>query len=249
MATQFTKSYPSVKSLTREEHLGMVREIFSTIPSRYDMLNRILSLNRDVSWRLFAIRQMNFFRTHRLLDLATGTADIAIEAACLYPQIEVVGIDFVREMMDIGEQKVLRRNLAHRVRLLQADATALPLADNSFDVASIAFGIRNIPDRPKALAEMARVVVPGGMVLVLEMHYPEHHLWQVFYNIYLRAVLPFMARAFSKNPAAYDYLSDSIINFPNPPAFARLMGDAGLEGIRQYPLTFGTTYLHMGIKT
>lgn len=226
----------------------MVREIFSTIPRRYDMLNRVMSLQRDVYWRRFAVNKMHFFQTSRLLDLATGTADLAIEAARRYPQIEVTALDFVREMMKIGADKIRKEKLINRIRLIQADAMALPLPHNHFDCAAMAFGIRNIPERLKALEEMTRVVVPGGRVLVLEMHYPQHPLFQGVYRLYLLAVLPFMARAFSKNPGAYRYLSDSIIHFPTPPAFAQLMRDAGLTEIRQYPLTLGATYLHVGIK-
>ena len=226
----------------------MVREIFATIPARYDTLNRLLSLRRDLSWRSFAVEKMRFFQTNRLADLATGTADLAIMAARCHPQIGVTGLDLVREMLDMGTTKIREENLTTRISLLQADATDLPLPSGSFDVAAIAFGIRNIPDRPKALTEMARIVVPGGQVQVLEMHYPQQALFRMLYSVYMKAALPFMARMLSKNPGAYRYLSDSIRNFPSPPAFAALMSDAGLREIRQYPLTLGTTYLHIGIK-
>ena len=248
MKTRLKKTYPSVKLVSPVEYQGMVREIFSTIPARYDLLNRIMSLHRDVYWRRFAVESMQFGKTNRLLDLATGTADLAIEAARHYPQIEVMALDFVREMMLVGLEKIRGYNLTHRIRLIQADARALPFADGYFDCAVIAFGIRNIPGRLKALEEMTRVVAVDGQVLILEMNYPQQRLFQLIFRLYLIAVLPFMARVFSKNPGAYRYLSDSIIHFPSPPAFAHLMRDAGLTKIRQYPLTLGTTYLHVGIK-
>jgi demethylmenaquinone methyltransferase/2-methoxy-6-polyprenyl-1,4-benzoquinol methylase len=248
MTQRFKKRYPSVKRVSAAEHQGMVREIFTTIPKRYDFLNRVLSLHRDVAWRRFAVERMAFFSTQRLLDLAPGTADVALEAARRYPRIEVVGLDLVREMMIIGARKILRAKMEDRIRLLQGDAVHLPFADRRFDTVSMAFGIRNIPERLSALKEMVRVCVPGGRILILEMHYPQRPFLQGVYHLYLKAVLPCVARAFSRNPGAYNYLSDSIIHFPSPPAFARLMTRAGLTEIAQYPLTLGTTYLHVGIK-
>ncbi|MBU1744219.1 MAG: class I SAM-dependent methyltransferase, partial [Proteobacteria bacterium] len=140
-------NYPSVTGIGRDEHIGMVREIFATIPGRYDFLNRLLSLRRDVAWRRFAVRKMLFFGTFHLLDVATGTADLAIEAARRHPEIRVTGIDFIPEMLAPGRKKVALRGLAERIQLLQADALGLPFPDGSFDAVGIAFGIRNIPDR------------------------------------------------------------------------------------------------------
>ena len=164
------------------------------------------------------------------------------------PGINVTALDFVREMMAVGAQKIGKNHLTDRICLVQADATRLPFGDNHFDAVSIAFGIRNIPNRLQALREMARVIVPGGRALVLEMHYPERPVFQAIYRLYLGLVLPMMARTLSRNPGAYRYLSDSIIHFPSPSAFAGLMREAGLTDIRQYPLTLGATYLHVGIK-
>ena len=164
--------YPPVTGIGRDEHVGMVREIFTTVPGRYDFLNRVLSLRRDVAWRRFAVRKMRFFDTFHLLDVATGTADLAIEAARMHPAIRVTGIDFISEMLAPGRKKVALRGLAGRIRLLQADALGLPFPDGSFDAVGIAFGIRNIPDRLAALREMRRVLVPGGRVYVLEMNAP-----------------------------------------------------------------------------
>ena len=157
MSRGLDKKYPPVAGVTRSEHEAMVRDIFTTIPRRYDLLNRLLSLKRDVAWRNFAVSHMRFSETNHLLDLATGTADLAIEAAHRYPQITVTALDFVREMMAVGAQKIDKVHLADRIRLVQADATELPFGDNHFDAVSIAFGIRNIPDRLRALREMARV--------------------------------------------------------------------------------------------
>lgn len=240
------KAYPRVGKLSGEEHTRIVREIFATIPDGYDLLNRVLSLRRDVAWRRFAVGKMHFFKTGILLDLATGTADLAVAAALAYPEIRVLALDFVSEMILKGKRKLAGESCRDRIQLLQGDARTLPIADSAADVVAIAFGIRNIPDRLQALREMVRVVVPGGQVMVLEMHLPEKALIRSGYLLYLNHVLPRIARCFTRNPAAYNYLSDSIINFPSPAKFAGLMSAAGLQEIRQYPLTLGTTYLHVG---
>ena len=248
MGKHLKEKYPPVREVTDADRIGMVKEIFSTVPAKYDFLNHFLSLRRDVAWRHFATHKMRFFHTHRLLDVATGTADLAIDAAHTYPTLKVTGIDFVQEMMDLGRVKIEKRNLSGRVRLLRGDALNLPFSDNDFDVAAIAFGIRNIPDRIQALREMTRVVVPGGQVMVLEMTYPESRILRGIYGIYLKRMLPFIARHFSQNPAAYHYLADSIMNFPSPDAFAKLMEEAGLVRMEKYALTLGVTYLHIGCK-
>jgi demethylmenaquinone methyltransferase/2-methoxy-6-polyprenyl-1,4-benzoquinol methylase len=248
MEKRARRKYSLVREVTDDEHVGMVREIFSTITGRYDFLNRLLSLCRDIAWRRFAVRKMRFFRTYRLLDVGTGTADLAIDATYRHPRIQVTGVDFVREMMDLGHVKIKKRRLSDRIRLLMGDALDLPFPDSSFDVAAIAFGIRNIPNKMRALREMARVVMPGGQVMVLEMTVPPHPLFRRVYQAYLTRMLPTVARAFSANPAAYDYLADSIANFPTQEDFAELMEEAGLTRVEKYSLTLGITHLFTGIK-
>lgn len=141
--------------MTETEYIHVVREIFSTITEKYDFLNHFLSFRQDIAWRRAAAKKMSFFQTHRFLDVATGTADMAIEAAQVHPRIRVIGMDFVREMMDLGRTKIGRRQLSNRIRLVMNDALRLPFHDNSFDVAGIAFGIRNIPDKVCVLQDHA----------------------------------------------------------------------------------------------
>jgi len=240
------KSYPAVTGIGRDEHVGMVREIFGSITGRYDFLNHLLSLGCDIAWRRFTVRKMQFFSTFRLLDVATGTADLAIEAAKGHPRIHVTGIDFAPQMLAVGQRKIIERGLTGRIRLLQADAMTLPFPDRSFDAASIAFGIRNMPDRLRALQEMRRVLVPGGRLFVLEMNSPQSRLWRGFFAPYLNRILPVVARLFSQNPAAYLYLVDSITHFPAPPAFLAMMKEAGFGNSQRYSLTFGITSLYIG---
>jgi demethylmenaquinone methyltransferase / 2-methoxy-6-polyprenyl-1,4-benzoquinol methylase len=242
------KKYPVVREMTSLQQVRIVRELFSTVHRRYDFLNHFFSLGQDLIWRRFAVKKMHFFQTNHFLDVATGTADLAIDAALRCPLIQVTGLDFVGEMMAVGQRKINRHCLSDRVRLIRGDALNLPFSDDHFDVAGIAFGIRNIPKRLDALKEMTRVVVPGGQVMVLEMHFPLNRTFRWFYSLYLNKILPCTAHLFSKNPSAYHYLADSITHFPAPVAFASLMEEAGLVRIEQYPLTLGITYLHVGIK-
>jgi len=248
MGNSAPEKYPQVKMITDQERIRMVKEIFSTITGKYDFLNRFLSLRRDVYWRKFTAKKMRFFQTNRYLDVACGTGDLSVAAATKHPQIKVTGLDFVPEMVETAKNKVQKKNLAGTISLMQGDALQLPFEDNSFDVAGIAFGIRNIPDRKRALSEMLRVTVPGGQVMVLEMTFVRNRFFKLIYYVYLNYLLPAFAKVFSKNPAAYYYLADSIMNFPSPDEFAKILEEAGMVNVEKYPLTFGITWLHIGKK-
>jgi demethylmenaquinone methyltransferase/2-methoxy-6-polyprenyl-1,4-benzoquinol methylase len=241
--------YIPVQEATDAQRVEMVKDIFSTVTARYDFLNHFLSLRRDIAWRRSAVRKMSFGRTNRFLDVATGTADLAIGAALRHPRITVAGVDFSPEMLAAGRLKVEKKGLSDRVCLMRADALALPFADGAFDVAGIAFGIRNIPDKARALQEMARVVVPGGQVMVLEMAFTRNWFSQALYCSYLNRLLPRIASRFSINPGAYYYLADSIMSFPSPDRFSDMMREAGMAAVERYKLTFGATYLYVGTST
>ena len=206
--------YPSVQEMDDDQRIGIVKDIFASVTDKYDFLNRFLSLRRDVAWRKRTVSEMKFFNTNRFLDVATGTGDLALNCANTYPDVSVVGVDFVQEMVNNGLKKVESQNLNNRVKLKWGDATNIEYKDNSFDVTAIAFGIRNIPDKQKALSEMKRVIVDDGQVMVLELTTPEPGFWRNTYSFYLNGVLPKLAKWFTKNPAAYEYLADSIMNFP-----------------------------------
>lgn len=248
MGQPLPEKYPSVKAASDEQRVRMVREIFSTITGKYDFLNSFLSLRRDVYWRKFAARKMRFFSTSRYLDVACGTGDLALAAARRHPQVSVTGLDFVPEMVEKAKNKIAAKKLENRIQFLQGDALKLPFADNSFDVAGIAFGIRNIPNRAQALAEMLRVVVPGGQVMILEMTFVRNWFFKGIYYVYLNYLLPAFAKIFSQNPAAYHYLADSIMNFPTPDEFAAILKKSGLTQVQKYSLTFGITWLFVGKK-
>jgi demethylmenaquinone methyltransferase / 2-methoxy-6-polyprenyl-1,4-benzoquinol methylase len=240
--------YPRVTEVTDTERIEMVKEIFATITGKYDFLNHFLSLRRDIAWRSFSVEKMRFFNTYRMLDVATGTADLAVGVARRYSRTRITGLDFVQEMIDLGRVKIRMKHLSNRIQMLRGDALHLPFSDGCFDVAAIAFGIRNIPNKIAAIKEMVRVVVPGGQVMILEMTLPQNGYFRKLYNVYLNRILPCLARAFSSNPEAYHYLGDSIMNFPTPDALATLMEEAGLRKVRKHSLTLGITYLHLGVK-
>lgn len=241
------RKYPPVAGMSAAERTAVVQDIFTTVHDRYDFLNHLLSLRRDVGWRQAAVLRMRFPRARRFLDVATGTGDLAIAAARRWPGITVTGVDFAAPMLEVGRRKVSEAGLASRVELRQADALALPFPDASFDVSAIAFGMRNIPDKPRALREMRRVTVPGGQVMVLEMTFAPAPMFRPLYHFYLVRVLPRLARLFARNGAGYHYLSDSIRAFPAPAAFAALMREAGLREVTWHGLTFGSAYLHVGL--
>jgi demethylmenaquinone methyltransferase/2-methoxy-6-polyprenyl-1,4-benzoquinol methylase len=240
------RRYPPVSAMTAAGQTGVVKDIFTTVHGRYDFLNHLLSLRRDVGWRDVAIGRMRFPRTRRFLDVATGTADLAIAAARRHPGVNVVGVDFAMPMLDVGRRKVREAGLSERIVLQEADALSLPFPDASFDVTAVAFGMRNIPDKLRALGEMARVTVPGGQVMILEMTFAPSGLFRIIYGFYLGGVLPRLARLFARNGDTYFYLGDSIRHFPAPPALASLMRKAGLRSVSWHRLTFGTAYLHIG---
>lgn len=240
--------YKSVSGMDAEERKLVVRDIFSKFHRTYDLANRVLSLRRDVAWRRAALRAMRFrLGSGRFLDVATGTADLALMAAAAFPDISVDGIDFAQPMLDVGRAKVERRGLGGRIRLQQADALALPFPDAVFDVSAIAFGMRNIPDMIGALREMSRVTVPGGQVMVLEMSAALIPPFRAPYLFYLKNVLPAMGALVAGDDAAYVYLSESIMRHPSPETFADTMRSAGLAHIEVLRLTFGAAYLHIGL--
>ncbi|MEE8437205.1 MAG: ubiquinone/menaquinone biosynthesis methyltransferase [Candidatus Neomarinimicrobiota bacterium] len=246
--SQDIKNYPSVSEMSENQRIRIVKNIFSTVTGKYDLLNRFLSLRRDVAWRKRAVVEMKFFNTLRFLDVASGTGDLALDCARLYPGVKITGIDFVPEMVTEAQKKVRKENLGSRVEIQMGDATDLKFESNQFDVSAMAFGIRNIPQKVKALSEMTRITVPGGQVMILELTTPEPGLRLSIYRFYLMGLLPKIARLFTKNPSAYEYLGDSILNFPTRSEFMALMTSIGLREVRAIPLTFGICTLYIGLK-
>ncbi len=217
-----------------------VHAAFASIAARYVTANHVLSLGADVLWRQRAIEKIAEWAPRRLLDIATGTGDLALAVQQALPEVEVLGTDFCRPMLDVA----VKRGLRH---VLEADALHLPLPDASFDVATVAFGLRNMADYAAALREFRRVLTPGGHLLVLDFSMPSG-LWATPYRLYLHHVLPRIAGLLTGNSAAYDYLGESIESFPRDAAFLRLLCDCGYSKPTQLPLLSGIASIYTAQK-
>ncbi len=224
-----------------------VREMFASIARRYDKANEVLSLGVHKGWRRAAVRISEAAPGHRVLDCATGTGDLALEfKRAVGSSGEVIGTDFCAEMLQPAPAKAAKAGLD--VQFAVADVLALPYPDASFDVASIAFGIRNVDDPVRCLREMARVVKPGGSVIVLEFGQPRGPFGALF-RVYSRGVMPVVGGLLTGNRAAYEYLPRTAAAFPAGDRFLALMKDAGaFSRTEAHPLTFGTAYVYRGVR-
>ena len=221
--------------------------MFDAIATRYDFLNHLLSAGIDRRWRRRAIQSLALTGRERVLDLCTGTADLAIAAMRARPPASrVVGIDFAGAMLRVGREKIARARLGDRVALVRGDATRIPAAGASVDAITIAFGIRNVDDVALACAEMRRVLKPGGRLAILEFAMPTTPGLSAVYRWYLQRVLPRVGRAVSRHDAAYGYLPASIGAFTAPEEFVKILRQAGFEGVRAVRLTFGSVILYTG---
>ncbi len=224
-----------------------IQTMFSTIAHSYDLLNKMLSLGIDRSWRKFAVNQLPKADNGRILDVATGTCDVALEIINRHPAgTKVVGVDFSEGMLELGKNKVKTAGLENKIDVRFADVTALPFDDNSFDGSIIAFGIRNVQDYKKGISEMGRVVKSGGKVVVLEFTSVQNRFFKPLYHFYITKVLPFIGETVSGKKGAYKYLPDSMLGFPAPEEFKKAMEETGLQDVKYFKLTFGITYVHVG---
>lgn len=220
-------------------------EMFDAIADRYDLLNRIISLGIDQRWRDQAVRALEVSGAARVLDVATGTGDLALRVARALPEAEVVGVDPSTRMLEIGRAKVEQAGRGGRITLEQGRVESLPFADASFDGVTIAFGIRNATDRAGGLREMRRVTRAGGRVVVLELGEPEGGPFAGIARWHIHSVVPWLGGALSGR-REYEYLQRSIAAFPPRAEFARMMSDAGLEDLSVDPLTLGVATLFVG---
>lgn len=229
---------------TDETKARYVREMFGAIAGRYDRLNHLLSFGIDRRWRAEAVREALAARPRRILDVATGTGDLALAIKARAPQAEVVGLDFAEPMLELARQKAARHEL--EIELVRGDAQALPFADGSFDAVTVAYGLRNFADRRLGLREMHRVLRPGGRLVVLEFPPPPKSLFGRAFRIYLLNVIPALAGRLSGQPEAYRYLGRSVLDFPAPEALAAMMRAVGFCRVGARLQTFGASALHRG---
>lgn len=225
-----------------------IRTMFDTIAPRYDFLNRLLSLGIDRHWRTFAVKRLSMPENGRILDIATGTGDVALEIARQGGEgVGIVGVDVSREMVEVGRQKVAASPYSGRISFEIAPCEDLPFDDNSFDGVSIAFGIRNVVDRPRGLKEMYRVLKPGGRAVILEFSTPRSTVFKSIYHFYFLRVLPVVGGLFSTF-SAYQYLPDSVLAFPSQEEFKALMAAAGFHDLSHHDLTGGIATVYIGDK-
>lgn len=225
-----------------------IREMFDRIAPRYDLLNRMLSLGIDRKWRRFAVGQLQVPPDGLVLDIATGTGDVALEAARQTDQsVKIIGSDFTQGMLVLGREKISRSPYRERILLVNAPCESLPHPDRVFDGITIAFGIRNVVDRQQGLREMARVLKPGGRAVILEFATPLNRFFRRIYFFYFLKVLPCLGGLFSQR-SAYQYLPDSVLEFPQREEFAGMMEEAGFRDIRIHNLTGGIVAVHVGSK-
>jgi len=225
-----------------------VAQMFDRIAFRYDFLNRFLSGGIDMYWRRKAIRTLTAQNPQTILDVATGTADMAILLTKYLPTAKITGIDISEGMLELGRQKLTKLNLNHRVELRSGDSEAIHFPDNSFDAITVAFGVRNFENLEKGLQEMRRVLRPGGQLVVLEFSQPKKAGLKQLYNLYMRMVAPQVCKMLSSNREAYKYLSESVQAFPEGDAFVKILDQNGYTQTRRRPLTMGICTVYTGAK-
>ena len=210
-----------------------VRQMFSDIAPRYDLLNRLLSGGQDRYWRKRAVARLSPQAGERFLDIATGTADVALEIIRKVPKgaAQVVGMDFSEKMLELAQQKINSKDKTHSIQLESGSAENLPFEDNSFDGTTTAFGVRNFSDVDRSLREMYRVLKPGGRCVILEFSLPKSSLLKTLYRFYFEILLPKVGRMISKHPSAYSYLPETVASFPVRKEFSSLMQQAGFLGV------------------
>lgn len=225
-----------------------IRAMFDRIAPSYDMLNHLLSLGIDHLWRRRAVRELRKFAPKRVLDLATGTCDLAIAIAKGIEGVKVTGTDISTEMVEVGRVKVAKRGLSERIELGIADAENLPYGDGEFDAVTVGFGVRNFVHKDQSLNEMARVLRSGGVVEILELSRPTNKIFAPIFRFYFHKVMPIVGGWISGDRAAYNYLPASVDKFPAPERFVEMMREAGLQECRAIRLTFGVAYIYIGVK-
>jgi demethylmenaquinone methyltransferase/2-methoxy-6-polyprenyl-1,4-benzoquinol methylase len=222
--------------------------MFDEIAGRYDLLNRLLSMNLDRGWRRRLVKLSGVSTGSLVIDVCAGTCDISVEFARTGRCGGVVGVDFSTEMLKIGRQKIERGGYQNKIELTRGDAEKLPFKSETFDVATMGFGLRNLTNYKRGISEMARVVKKGGRVLILEFAPPRATSLKLLYRFYLSKIIPTFGTILTGKRSAYKYLSTSVSGFLEPPAVLEIMRREGLKDLKALPLTFGVAYIYSGEK-
>jgi len=232
---------------TGESKKEQVAQMFNNIAYRYDFLNHFLSLGIDKIWRKKTVGELKSLKPKKILDLATGTGDLALAALRLNPT-EIVGIDISEEMLMYARQKVKKAGKSNIIRFEKGDSEQIQYPDSTFDAAMVAFGVRNFENLQKGLNEIYRVITPGGKMVILEFSRPQNLLIKTIYDFYFLKIVPFFGKLFSNDRRAYYYLPESVVAFPNRTLFLQNLNNAGFTDLKCKPLTFGIASIYSGIK-
>lgn len=237
------------KQVAKDQKVNMVADVFHSVAAKYDVMNDLMSMGIHRLWKRFTIDCSGVRSGHKVLDLAGGTGDLTAKFSRLVgPQGKVVLADINNAMLKVGRDKLRDMGIVGNVDYVQANAEELPFPDNSFDVITIAFGLRNVTDKDKALASMYRVLKPGGRLLVLEFSKPEHEMLSKVYDLYSFHILPKMGQLVANDADSYQYLAESIRMHPDQETLKAMMDTAGFEQITYHNLTGGIVALHRGFK-
>ncbi len=225
-----------------------VADMFNNISKTYDFLNHFMSLGIDIIWRKIAINELKALKPKRILDVATGTGDFAFEALSILKPEKIVGVDISAGMLEVAKQKINKRNLSNKFEVRLGDSEKLPFTDNEFEAITVAYGVRNFENLETGLADMLRVLKPGGKVVVLEFSKPRVFPVKQLYNFYFHYITPGIGKLFSKDARAYSYLPESVVAFPDGKDFVALMNKVGYKQTKNRPLAFGICSIYTGVK-
>ncbi|MDO5654774.1 MAG: bifunctional demethylmenaquinone methyltransferase/2-methoxy-6-polyprenyl-1,4-benzoquinol methylase UbiE [Flavobacteriaceae bacterium] len=225
-----------------------VEKMFDNVSHRYDFLNRLLSAGIDIQWRNQAVKLISEQQPSKILDVATGTGDLAIALAQKIPNAQITGFDLSAGMLEYGREKIKAKNLNHQIQMIQGDAENMPFEDNSFDAITVAFGVRNFENLEKGLKEIHRVLKPGGTFLILEFSQPQVFPVKQVYNFYFKNILPFIGKTFSKDHRAYTYLNESVQAFPHGEKLNQILKSVNFVAPKDKKLTFGIASIYLSSK-
>lgn len=224
-----------------------VADMFDNIAPKYDLLNHVLSMGIDILWRKKAVRLLKAQNPKKILDIATGTGDFAIECLALNPD-KIIGVDISREMVAVGNKKVAKKGVSDKIELTYGDSENLQFDTDHFDAMTVGFGVRNYENLEKGLAEMLRVLKPGGQLAIIEFSKPEAFPVKQLYNFYFSSILPLIGKMVSKDNRAYTYLPESVEAFPYGEKFEAIMKKVGYNEVKTIPLTLGIASIYLAKK-
>lgn len=234
----------------KDSNLGkkqQVEQMFDTISGNYDSLNRMISLGTDQGWRRNVLKMVSNTNPESILDIATGTGDLAILLAKSNAK-RIVGLDLSAGMLEVGKAKIKALNLEQTIEMIQGDSENLPFQDNTFDAITVAFGVRNFENLEKGLSEIARVLKPNGIFVILETSVPTKFPFKQGYNFYMKTLMPLIGKMFSKDKKAYEYLSESAQNFPYGEQLNAILRKVGFKNVKHSPQTMGVATIYSASK-